>query len=54
MTLESDYGPDVKEQALCMLANIADGTFRSKDFIMMNEDVLKKIANYIVRMKKVK
>ena len=34
-------------QALCILANVADGD-TAKDFIMMNEDVLKKIMNYMV------
>ena len=34
-------------QALCILANVADGD-KAKDFIMMNEDVLKKIMNYMV------
>jgi len=45
-TLESDHGPEVKEQALCLLANIADGS-TAKELIMMNEDVLKKIINYL-------
>ncbi len=49
LILEGDHGPDVKEQALCMLANIADG-FTAKDFIMTNEDVLKKITSYLVRV----
>ena len=38
---------DVCEQALCILANIADGD-TAKSFIMSNEDVLKKITNYII------
>ncbi len=40
--MESDNRPDVKEQALCILANIADGD-SAKQFIMSNEDVLKKV-----------
>ena len=39
--------PDVKEQALCILANIADGD-QAKHYIMSNEDVLKKVTNYIM------
>ena len=42
LILESDNRPDVKEQALCILANIADGD-SAKQFIMSNEDVLKKV-----------
>ena len=34
-------------QALCILANVGDGD-RAKDFIMGNEDVLKKLMNYMV------
>jgi len=45
--LEGDYAPESKEQALCVLSNIADGD-SSKDFIMSNEDVLRKITNYMV------
>ncbi len=47
LILEGDYEPEVKEQALCMLANIADGC-TAKQFIMENEDILKKITNYMV------
>jgi hypothetical protein len=46
LILEGDHGPDTKEQALCMLSNIADG-FSAKEFIMTNDDVLKKIASYL-------
>ena len=45
--LEGDNVVEVKEQALCILANIADGD-TAKNFIMSNEDVLKKITNYII------
>lgn len=37
----------MKEQALCILANIADGDI-AKSAIMSNEDVLKKLMNYMV------
>lgn len=42
LILESDNVPEVKEQALCILTNIADGN-TAKEFIMSNEDVLKKV-----------
>lgn len=47
LILESDNAPEVKEQALCILANIADGD-SAKQFIMSNEDVLKKVTNYMM------
>ncbi len=47
LILESDNIPEVKEQALCILANIADGD-TAKHFIMSNEDVLKKVTNYML------
>ena len=47
LILESDNNPDVKEQALCILANIADGD-NAKSYIMANEDVLKKVTNYLM------
>ncbi len=34
-------------QALCILANVADGD-SAKDYIMGNEDMLKKLMNYMV------
>lgn len=46
LVLEGPHTPDVKEQALCILANIADGE-RAKDHIMANEDVLKKLTDYM-------
>ena len=46
LILESDKIPEVKEQALCILGHIADGA-TAKDFIMSNEDVLKKVTNYM-------
>jgi len=45
--LEGDNAVEVKEQALCILANIADGD-TAKSFIMSNEDVLKKITSYVL------
>ena len=47
LTLEGDHPAELKEQALCILANIADGS-SSRDFILGNEDVLKKLMNYMV------
>ena len=48
MILEGEYTHvGIKQQALCILANIADG-LTAKDFIMGNEDLLRKINNYMV------
>lgn len=46
LVLEGAHSPEVKEQALCILGNIADGE-RAKDHIMANEDVLKKLMDYM-------
>merc|ERR1711874_664006 len=43
----SEHTPEVKEQALCILANIADGD-TAKQLIMANEDMLKKVTSYMV------
>ncbi|KAK3863279.1 hypothetical protein Pcinc_018954 [Petrolisthes cinctipes] len=47
LILEGEHCAEVKEQALCILANIADGDV-AKAAIMSNEDVLKKLMNYMV------
>ncbi len=47
MILEGDYSVTVKEQALCVLSNIADGN-ASKEYIMGNEDLLRKINSFMV------
>ncbi|XP_044767102.1 armadillo repeat-containing protein 8-like [Coccinella septempunctata] len=44
--LESAHAPEIKEQALCILGNIADGD-RARDHIMMNEDILKKVIAFM-------
>lgn len=50
MILESEYYDKmIKEQALCILANIADGN-SSKEFIMGNEDLLRKINSFMVNL----
>ncbi|MPC52589.1 Armadillo repeat-containing protein 8 [Portunus trituberculatus] len=46
LILEGEHSAEVKEQALCILANIADGDI-AKSAIMSNEDVLKKLMNYM-------
>lgn len=46
LVLEGPHAPEVKEQALCILGNIADGE-RARDHIMSNEDVLKKLIDYM-------
>jgi hypothetical protein len=48
MILESEYyNSNIKEQALCVLSNIADGQ-SSKELIMNNEDLLRKINSFMV------
>ncbi|KAJ8672058.1 hypothetical protein QAD02_003317 [Eretmocerus hayati] len=48
LVLENPMHPaEVKEQALCILANVADGD-KARDHIMANEDVLKKLTDYMV------
>ncbi|KAK2705010.1 armadillo repeat-containing protein 8-like [Artemia franciscana] len=46
MVLEGDFTLEVKEQGLCVLSNVADGD-SAKDFIITNQDVLKKIIDYV-------
>jgi hypothetical protein len=50
LILEGDHSAetDVKEQALCVLTNIADGN-TAKHCIMSNDDVLRKILHYLVQ-----
>lgn len=47
MILDANHSTEIKEQALCILANIGDGD-TAKDFIMNNEDILKKLKEYMV------
>jgi hypothetical protein len=47
MILEGDYSVAIKEQALCILSNVADGN-ESKGYIMGNEDLLRKINSFMV------
>ncbi|XP_070535993.1 armadillo repeat-containing protein 8-like [Ptychodera flava] len=47
LILEGEHATEVKEQTLCILANIADGS-TAKEYIMNNDDVLKKITNYMI------
>ncbi|ENN75562.1 hypothetical protein YQE_07905, partial [Dendroctonus ponderosae] len=46
LVLEGPHSPEVKEQALLILSSIADGD-RAKDHIMINEDILKKLVDYM-------
>ncbi|XP_067928125.1 armadillo repeat-containing protein 8-like [Watersipora subatra] len=46
MILESEHNAEIKEQTLCILGNVADGN-ASKDYIMNNDDILKKILDYM-------
>ena len=45
--LEGGHAVPIKEQALCLVANIADGN-DARNYIMNNEDVLRKIMNYML------
>uniref|UniRef100_A0A4W3IMB3 Armadillo repeat-containing protein 8 n=1 Tax=Callorhinchus milii TaxID=7868 RepID=A0A4W3IMB3_CALMI len=46
LILEGEHNIEVKEQTLCILTNIADGT-TAKDLIMTNDDILQKIKYYM-------
>ncbi|NXX45210.1 ARMC8 protein, partial [Tricholaema leucomelas] len=46
LILEGEHNIEVKEQTLCILANIADGT-SAKELIMTNDDILQKIKYYM-------
>ncbi|XP_060944224.1 armadillo repeat-containing protein 8 isoform X2 [Limanda limanda] len=46
LILEAEHSIEVKEQTLCILANIADGN-TAKDVIMTNDDILQKIKYYM-------
>ncbi|KPI97227.1 PREDICTED: armadillo repeat-containing protein 8-like isoform X1 [Papilio xuthus] len=46
VVLEGSYPTEVKEQALCILGNLGDGE-KAKDLIMENEDVLRKLVDYL-------
>lgn len=47
LILESEHNSEVKEQALCILANIADGD-SAKKLIVDNEDMLRKLTSYML------
>ncbi|XP_062259005.1 armadillo repeat-containing protein 8 isoform X4 [Platichthys flesus] len=46
LILEAEHSIEVKEQTLCILANIGDGN-TAKDLIMTNDDTLQKIKYYM-------
>uniref|UniRef100_A0A8C0HFZ4 Armadillo repeat-containing protein 8 n=1 Tax=Chelonoidis abingdonii TaxID=106734 RepID=A0A8C0HFZ4_CHEAB len=46
LILEGEHNIEVKEQTLCILTNIADGT-TAKELIMTNDDILQKIKYYM-------
>uniref|UniRef100_A0A665VWZ4 Armadillo repeat-containing protein 8 n=1 Tax=Echeneis naucrates TaxID=173247 RepID=A0A665VWZ4_ECHNA len=46
LILEAEHNIEVKEQTLCILANIADGN-SAKELIMTNDDMLQKIKYYM-------
>uniref|UniRef100_A0A3Q2EEW9 Armadillo repeat-containing protein 8 n=1 Tax=Cyprinodon variegatus TaxID=28743 RepID=A0A3Q2EEW9_CYPVA len=46
LILEAEHSAEVKEQTLCILANIADGN-TAKELIMTNDDMLQKVKYYM-------
>ncbi|KAM6934883.1 armadillo repeat-containing protein 8 isoform 1-T1 [Xenentodon cancila] len=46
LILEAEHSIEVKEQTLCILANIADGN-TAKELLMTNDDMLQKIKYYM-------
>ncbi|KAK7882311.1 hypothetical protein WMY93_028485 [Mugilogobius chulae] len=46
LILEAEHSIEVKEQTLCILANIADGN-TAKELIMTNDDILQKVKYYM-------
>ncbi|KAK5860628.1 hypothetical protein PBY51_022090 [Eleginops maclovinus] len=46
LILEAEHSIEVKEQTLCILANIADGN-TAKEILMTNDDMLQKIKYYM-------
>ncbi|TRY91861.1 hypothetical protein DNTS_027203 [Danionella cerebrum] len=46
LILEGEHSTEVKEQTLCILANIADGN-TAKELIMTNDDMLQKLKYYM-------
>ncbi|CAL1582590.1 unnamed protein product [Knipowitschia caucasica] len=46
LILESEQSIEVKEQTICILANIADGN-TAKELIMTNDDMLQKVKYYM-------
>lgn len=45
--LESPHTPEIKEQALCIIGNIAAGAGIT-DYVMENERILRKLFDFIV------
>lgn len=46
--LDSPHTPEIKEQALCIVGNIAAGAGIT-DYVMENERILRKLLDYLVR-----
>ncbi|KAM9709425.1 armadillo repeat-containing protein 8 isoform 1-T1 [Menidia menidia] len=46
LILEAEHSAEVKEQTLCVLANVADGG-SSKQLLMTNDDLLQKVRYYM-------
>lgn len=49
MVLDSPHTPEVKEQALCIIGNIAGGAGVT-DYVMEDERILRKLLDYMVNL----
>lgn len=49
MVLDSPHTPEVKEQALCIVGNIAGGAGVT-DYVMDDERILRKLLDYMVNL----
>lgn len=49
MVLDSPHTPEVKEQALCIIGNIAAGAGIT-DYVMEDERILRKLLDYMVSL----
>lgn len=47
--LDGPHPPEVKEQALIIISNITAGA-RDKDYVMEDENIIKKIREFLVRI----
>lgn len=50
LVLDNPHSSEVKEQALCIIGNIAHAAI-STDYIMEDESILKKLLEFVVSIK---